>query len=169
MLALGFRQAPPNSGTTQEELNEDLQLARELMETCTHLNFDQATGIAPEIANFGNHTHDYYVQHPTYLLRPETLESLFILYRVTGDTKYQQWAWQIFQSIETHCKVGSGYSGLKNVNDINTPEKHDNAMESFFLSETLKYLYLIFSDPSILSFDEYILSTEAHPLRPIWH
>jgi hypothetical protein len=41
-------------------------------------------------------------------------------------------------------------------------------MESFWLAETLKYLFLLFEDdPSVLSFDEWVLNTEAHPL-PIW-
>lgn len=39
-----------------------------------------------------------------------------------------------------------------------------NKMPSFFLSETLKYLYLIFSDPStVMPLDQWIFSTEAHP------
>ncbi len=41
MLALGYKYAPMNSGTSEAELEEDLQLARELMETCAHLYFDQ--------------------------------------------------------------------------------------------------------------------------------
>ena len=38
-------------------------------------------------------------------------------------------------------------------------------MESFWMAETLKYFYLIFSEPSVVSLDEYVLNTEAHPLR----
>lgn len=37
-------------------------------------------------------------------------------------------------------------------------------MESFWLAETLKYLWLTFSDESELPFDKYVLNTEAHPL-----
>jgi len=41
-------------------------------------------------------------------------------------------------------------------------------MESFWLAETLKYLYLLFEDdPTVFSFDEWVFNTEAHPL-PIW-
>jgi mannosyl-oligosaccharide alpha-1,2-mannosidase len=47
---------------------------------------------------------------------------------------------------------------------VNTGEK-DNMMQSFFLAETLKYLYLLFSPPSVISFDEWVFNTEAHPLR----
>lgn len=41
----------------------------------------------------------------------------------------------------------------------------DNLMQSFFLAETLKYLYLLFSPPSFLSLDKWVFNTEAHPLR----
>lgn len=39
-------------------------------------------------------------------------------------------------------------------------------MDSFVLSETLKYLFLIFADPSelILDLDSFIFTTEAHLL-----
>lgn len=41
-------------------------------------------------------------------------------------------------------------------------------MESFFLGETLKYLFLLFSeDTELVSLDKYVFNTEAHPL-PIW-
>jgi len=41
----------------------------------------------------------------------------------------------------------------------------DNMMQSYFLSETLKYLYLLFSPSSVISLDEWVFNTEAHPLR----
>jgi len=47
---------------------------------------------------------------------------------------------------------------------VNTGDK-DNMMQSFFLAETLKYLYLLFSPPSVISLDEWVFNTEAHPLR----
>jgi hypothetical protein len=69
-----------------------------------------------------------------------------------------------FQAFETHCKVDSGgYSGLRNVNS-GVPPKGDQ-MQSYFLAETLKYLYLLFSDSSVLPLDVWVLNTEAHPLR----
>lgn len=60
-----------------------------------------------------------------------------------------------------------GYSSISNVQDPHDPQPRDK-MESFFLGETLKYLYLLFSDdPALLSLDAYVFNTEAHPL-PIW-
>lgn len=52
-------------------------------------------------------------------LRPEVLESFFYMWRFTGDVKYQQWAWQIFQAHEKYSKVESGYAGLEVWQNIN--------------------------------------------------
>ena len=35
-----------------------------------------------------------------YLLRPETVESLFYLYYFSGNKTYQDWGWQIFQVLK---------------------------------------------------------------------
>ena len=48
------------------------------------------------------------------------------------------------------------------------PAPHSDRMESFFLAETLKYLFLLFGDnDSIVSLHEWVFNTEGHPL-PIW-
>lgn len=49
---------------------------------------------------------------------------------------------------------------------MRTGEK-DDKMQSYFLAETLKYLYLLFSPPTVVSLDEWVFNTEAHPLRII--
>ena len=43
-----------------------------------------------------------------YILRPETVESYFYLWRTTKDTKYRQWAWEATQAIERNCRCGAG-------------------------------------------------------------
>lgn len=98
------------------------------------------------------------------ILRPETVESLFYLHRVTGNQTYANWGWEIFLAFEKHCMgPKGGFVGLKDVLDPTSAQI--DLMESFFLAETLKYLYLLFSDDrSLLSFDEFVLNTEAHPL-----
>ncbi|KAI8902833.1 glycoside hydrolase [Globomyces pollinis-pini] len=97
------------------------------------------------------------------LLRPETVESLFIMYRITGKTIYREWGWKIFEAFEKHCLVSDGgYASLDDVRQ-DPPPKRDK-METFFVGETLKYLYLLFHDEDILPLDKYIFNTEAHPL-----
>ena len=67
------------------------------------------------------------------------------------------------QGIETHCKVSGGYTTISNVRSTSDTRPKD-MMESFFLGETLKYLYLLFSDDDLVSLDQWVFNTEAHIL-----
>merc|ERR1712046_426693 len=110
----------------------------------------QASGLAPEMINF--RPNDDFTSNANHnLLRPETVESLMLLYRKTGDPIFRQWGWDIFQAFETHCKVADGYAGLRDVRSAN-PVK-DDTMQSFFLAETLKYLYLLFESSDVIPLD----------------
>ena len=40
-----------------------------------------------------------------YLLRPEALEAMYIMWHVTKREKYRDWAWRMFLAFEEHCKV----------------------------------------------------------------
>lgn len=75
-------------------------------------------------------------EHPPYdaryILRPETVESLFVAFRLTGNKLYRDYGWSIFQSIEKHCKVESGgYASIINVDE--SPARHEDKMETFFM------------------------------------
>ncbi|KAJ2488135.1 Endoplasmic reticulum mannosyl-oligosaccharide 1,2-alpha-mannosidase [Coemansia sp. RSA 2320] len=164
---------------------QDLEVAKELARTCYHSYTMTPTGLGPDVISFDLQepipTRDVYAQRlwdakhydadgigaaaTRYILRPETIETLFILYRITGDPKYQEWGWNIFLAIEKHAKIEHGYSGLVDVYDTTADAPRLDSMESFFLAETLKYLYLLFSPTDLLSLDEFVLNTEAHPLR----
>lgn len=89
------------------------------------------------------------------------------MYEITGDKKYQEYGWKIMQAFNKHCRVESGgYVSLNNVQNAQNPRRGEgrDKMESFFLGETLKYLYLLFSDVTILPLDKFVFNTEAHPL-----
>ncbi|KAJ1674112.1 hypothetical protein EV182_003939 [Spiromyces aspiralis] len=109
----------------------------------------------------------YFVTKPWYILRPEVVESLFVLYRITGDELYRDWSWQIFLAIENYTKTPIAYSAYDNVMRTNQHKQWRDSMESFFLGETLKYLYLTFSPSDLISLDEFVFNTEAHPFRII--
>uniref|UniRef100_A0A3Q1FKD0 alpha-1,2-Mannosidase n=1 Tax=Acanthochromis polyacanthus TaxID=80966 RepID=A0A3Q1FKD0_9TELE len=152
---------------------DHMDLAKELMETCYQMYIQMETGLSPEIVHFNMHqgsTRDIEVKLADRhnLLRPETVESLFYLHRLTNDHKYQDWGWEILQNFEKYTKVSSGgYTSINNVRDPEYPSPRDK-MESFFLGETLKYFYLLFSNnTNLISLDQYVFNTEAHPL-PIW-
>lgn len=55
-----------------------------------------------------------------------------------------------------------GYTSLDDVTEV-PPHRRDK-METFFLGETLKYLYLLFGDDSVIPLDKFVFNTEAHPL-----
>ncbi|XP_044485674.1 mannosyl-oligosaccharide 1,2-alpha-mannosidase MNS1-like [Mangifera indica] len=154
MLALG------SFGYGPGESEKFLSLAEELAWTC--YNFYQSTPTKLAGENYFFHSgEDMTVGTSWNILRPETVESLFYLWRLTGNTTYKEWGWNIFQAFEKNSRIESGYVGLK---DVNTGVK-DNMMQSFFLAETLKYLYLLFSPPTVIPLDEWVFNTEAHPIR----
>ncbi len=120
-----------------------------------------------------SYTHDVFVMISSVqdadahnLLRPETVESLFVMHQLTKDKQYQDWGWEIFEAFEKYTKVSSGgYSSIRSVKNAAGPGWR-NKMESFFTGETLKYFYLLFEDPNdvALPLDEWVFNTEAHPL-----
>lgn len=149
LLALGAR------GKTKDR---DMQLAKEITETCYKMYKNTALGLSPETITFNQNGFNPGVL--SYLQRPEVVESIFILYRLTKDPKYQKWNYEIFQAIRRVCRVENGYSGLNNIYQENSK---DDFQQSFFLAETLKYLYLTFTDD--IDLNEYVINTEAHPLK----
>lgn len=98
-----------------------------------------------------------------YPLRPELAESTYLLYRATGHPFYQHVGEFILESLITRCKTTCGFATIHNVNEINDLE---DRQESFFLSETLKYLFLLFDEENDLhSRSDYVFTTEAHILN----
>jgi mannosyl-oligosaccharide alpha-1,2-mannosidase len=95
--------------------------------------------------------------------RPEAIESVFILYRLTGDPSLRERAWTMFNNIIKPSLTNIAHAALDDCM-VDNPPKADR-MESFWMAETLKYFFLIFSDSNVISLDEYVLNTEAHPLR----
>ncbi|KAJ2969394.1 hypothetical protein NUW58_g9998 [Xylaria curta] len=105
------------------------------------------------------------IRDPRYLLRPEAIESVFVMYRITGKEEYQEMAWRMFMAIQKATETDLGFSSILDINvDGKYTEKADS-MESFWFSETLKYFYLVFSPPDLINLDEFVLNTQAHPLR----
>lgn len=159
-----------------------VNLALQLVDACWNTYSSTATGIGMEsfayISSDGNFTgmtppspgqvqffnrHGFYLTNSFYAQRPEVLESNFYAWRVTGDTKYLDRAASAVKSFNKFLKSNAGYAELNDVNDVSSPQADD--MPSFWLAETLKYLYLTFDDPNHISLDEYVFNTEAHPLK----
>ncbi|KNG52142.1 glycoside hydrolase family 47 protein [Stemphylium lycopersici] len=105
----------------------------------------------------------------SYKGRPEYLESVFYAWRMTGEQRYRDWAWEAFSAMEQHCKAPFGYAQLTDVYDTRTRDdsKWVDMQESFWGAETLKYLWLTFADVEVASLDSWVFSTEGHPFRII--
>ncbi|KAL2358271.1 putative 1,2-alpha-mannosidase [Cryomyces antarcticus] len=138
------------------------------------------TGIGPETFSWNttnlpaNQTAFYeaagfYITDSQYILRPEVIESFYYAYRVTGDTKYQDWAWGAFQAIVANTRVGSGFSEISDVNAVGGGTKK-NFQDSFLFAEVLKYSYLIHTQDDVWQINhngtnEFVFNTEAHPFK----
>jgi mannosyl-oligosaccharide alpha-1,2-mannosidase len=101
---------------------------------------------------------------PRYILRPEAIESVFILWRITGDLVWRDIAWDMFEAVAKATDTVYANAAIMDVNAPGGGEKEDY-MESFWMAETLKYFYLCFADTGLISLDEFVLNTEAHPFR----
>ncbi|KAF7385526.1 hypothetical protein HZH68_013956 [Vespula germanica] len=117
----------------------------------------------------------------SYPLRPELIESVMYLYRATGDPYLIQVGVDMLRSLQHSAKTKCGYATIDDVRDHRKADR----MESFFLAETTKYLYLLF-DPDnfihnngqqgdliktqwghcIVDSGGYVFNTEAHPIDP---
>ncbi|CAR26380.1 hypothetical protein ZYGR_0H01880 [Zygosaccharomyces rouxii] len=160
--------------TTRES---DWKLAQDLTYTCYQMYAQIPTKLSPEIvvfnkedavgrSNWISESGDFYVKPADRhnLQRPETVESLMFLYHLTGDNKYRQWGWEIFQGFQQHSlkprmrRPGKVYTSLKDC--IQSPTQPLDNLESFWLAETLKYLHLLFQDDVDLT--KIVFNTEAH-------
>ena len=144
---------PPKANELTEQGVRDWKTGVALIETCMHTH-DTLTGLAPEIAHFrtpndgldkelgGGMPRDWYIKgakpgapspyDARYMLRPETVESLFYAFRLTGDIRYRNHGWNIFRAILKHCRVPSGgFATVLNVDQM--PVKVEDKMETFFM------------------------------------
>ncbi|WVZ68650.1 hypothetical protein U9M48_017566 [Paspalum notatum var. saurae] len=125
-------------------------------------------GFTPEGFNLATST----VQNGqrSYPLRPELIESTYWLFKATRDHRYLDVGRDILASLQYGARCPCGYC---HISDVET-HKQDDHMESFFLAETVKYLWLLFdlaAGPDNIVENgpyRYIFSTEGHflPITP---
>src|SRR5690606_35213352 len=125
-------------------LGNDIETAEKIQVSCYRMW--KHFGIEPEELNFKT----FEVTSPYYILRPENIESAFYLYRKTKNPKYLEMGITFFESIKKYCRIDEGYASLKNV----MSKEIMDSMESFYLAETLKYLYLIFAPEETLDLNK---------------
>ncbi|KAH7064109.1 glycoside hydrolase [Paraphoma chrysanthemicola] len=158
-----------------------------LLEGCRHVYTSTATKLGPETWSwtpklsydeplFAPKTErqqqeqahaGFWITNSSYKGRPEYVESLFYAWRITGEQRYRDWAWEAFAAMEEHCKAPFGYAQLADVWEAKGDENWVDMQESFWAAETLKYLWLTFTDVETMSLDTWVFSTEGHPFRMI--
>lgn len=152
----------------------ELAMAIRLADSCYWAYTNTASGIMPEIfhinscpsegsctwteedkTGLGKQYGFTSVDDSSYQLRPEAIESIFIMWRITGDREWMEKGWTMWQAIAKHTRTEIANARLSDV--TNEKPNQVDSMESFWLAETLKYFYLLFSEPSLVSLDEYVL------------
>ncbi|KAF5025645.1 hypothetical protein F66182_2251 [Fusarium sp. NRRL 66182] len=158
--------------------DDHVKIGEKLALGCAKAYAAYPTGLMPEIVTiercptlepceFNPRSHrqplGFRAKDSSYLLRPETIESIFVLYRITGKEEFRDIAWNMWTSIRAAAETENAFAAVE---DVSAEEaKHKNYMESFWMAETLKYFYLIFSNEELISLDQWVFNTEAHPLR----
>jgi len=143
-------------------LSGDVERAARLQESC--LKMWNKYGIEPEQFDYRKMDVPGDPKWERFFLNPEIMESAYYLYHFTQDPRYLQMGKTFLGGLKQHCRAEVGYAELKSAI---TKEKTDR-MESYFLAETLKYLYLLFAPPETLDFKKVVFNTEAHPVRRTW-
>jgi hypothetical protein len=123
--------------------DRDFKLGAKLTDTCMRFYEESGHGLGGETVYVSKDKLS--PADSRYLLRPEVIESVFYLWRYTKDQKYRTFGETMITKLETHCRNTVGY------HTISGAGFPGDKMESFFLAETLKYLYLLFSDDNVMS------------------
>ncbi|EKV07743.1 putative class I alpha-mannosidase [Penicillium digitatum] len=100
-----------------------------------------------------------------YNLRPEAIESMFTLYRISGREDLLDTAWDMFQAMQSATQTKNGNAAIVAVTDEGSELTLKDSMDSMWMSQTLKYFYLMFSSPDLISLDEFVFNAGGHPLK----
>lgn len=128
--------------------------AQNILNTCVEMYNISPVGLAPEIIKRSENTLFVSAADSFNLLRPETFESLYHL----RSLKNKKIAWSIYQNFSSHAKIHGAFSNVKNIMTKNTVMT--NKMPSYWIAESLKYVYLIMSGEEAPK--DCVFNTEAH-------
>lgn len=143
---------------------EEMDAAVGIGETCFQFYKRQPTGLSPELVHFRGGA-DFASGANHNIQRPEAVETFFYLWRFTHDKKWRDYGAFVMDAFDRNARMDAGYAGLRDVTVM--PPVRDDQQQSFFLAETLKYLYLLFCEDDVIPLDQFVFNTEAHPLRRI--
>ncbi|EJS42785.1 YLR057W [Saccharomyces arboricola H-6] len=101
------------------------------------------------------------------LLDSNIIESIFYMYRISGDQKWRNMGKESFKILmKKMMKLNSAAKGMWQVKEFyESGEKVNNDLPSYWFSRTLKYYLLLFSDGDVISLDKYVLTQAGHIIK----
>jgi len=137
-------------------LSGDIPRAERVQHTWDHV-WD-INGLEPTAYDYGKRE----VVNGDYDLNPEIIESAYYLYHFTHKSMYREMAAKYWSDIKKHCRTDVAFTSIADVRTM----KQKDYMPTFFFAETLKYLYLNFTEGNgSFDLDDQVFNTEAHPFR----
>lgn len=131
----------------------DIASATSIFNDFYKINVETGHGMLPETMDFCGASSIDSTKH----LRPEYIESAWMLYYATKDPIYLTVGKELIQVLNIQHRTKCGFAMLRRTT------KGDE-MQSFYLAEVLKYLYLLFDPKNPMNTRNYVYTTEAHPI-----
>ena len=101
----------------------------------------------------------------TYDLGSETIESIFTMWRITGESRWREAGLKIFEAIEKMSETEFGNAMVADV----TKDEHEKVLEDhmpgYWMGSTLKWFWLLFEEEGVLGLDEWVITRGGHALR----
>ncbi|KAI9688622.1 MAG: hypothetical protein M1820_010223 [Bogoriella megaspora] len=178
-----------------------ISLGQALLEGCHHIHASSPSGLAPSRWSWLPAAQDrgeglftpstaraqrqldirgWWAVDESYRLRPEYVESLFYAFRITGQQRYRDWAWQLWEVVERRCKAQYGYSGIRDVMRAKVTSSEWGVVQqavrqagvemldeqdTVWMARTLKFFWLVFADVKKVDLDAWVVSEGGHLFR----
>ncbi|PLW32840.1 hypothetical protein PCASD_13966 [Puccinia coronata f. sp. avenae] len=158
-------------------LQQDMALnfAQNQTDSCLWVHETSPSGLGPDeitIINYEASDHNAIstpmneISNPSHLNRPNTIESIFYMWRLTGNREWQERGWKLFAKWAEASITDVGFAEIMEVTgDITDDGNKFDGYTGNLSTESLKYFFLLFSDPETFSLDEYVFNVASHPFK----
>ncbi|CCD24304.1 putative mannosidase MNL2 NDAI_0C06450 [Naumovozyma dairenensis CBS 421] len=103
---------------------------------------------------------------PKQVLNPDLIESIFYMYRITGDAEWREMGHDLFETVLKVLKeTNVGAKGLWHISELKGDDSDEPTVPNHWISKTLKYFHLLFGSADKYSLDDYVFSESGHLLK----
>ncbi|KAI7957104.1 hypothetical protein MJO28_004199 [Puccinia striiformis f. sp. tritici] len=155
--------------------DKPLNFAQNQTDACLWVHETSPNGLGPDeitILNYEGAGHKVIatpmneISNPSHLNRPNTIESIFYMWRLTGNREWQERGWKLFTKWAEASITDFGFADIEDVTeDINDDNNKFDGYTGTLPTESIKYFFLLFSDPQTVSLDEYVFNMASHPFK----